>query len=210
MLFICISLTLKVFPWFSISRWFSSFFLPPAFFFEFFIDEIIKKTELGTLGAYSESEIYLIGQFIELNTYANERGVRIVPEFDSPGHTYAWNFAFPDLVRLFSFLPSFHPPFPSLSLTVPFICLSSLFPLLLSPFPPFPLSCSSITTQLPFPSPPSFLRSPLLYIHSLPLSSLLCSSPCSFLPNAPQEYSLFSFLSSLLHPPPLLPFCIDA
>src|SRR3990167_2071704 len=146
MLFICISLTLKVFPWFSISRWFSSFFLPPAFFFEFFIDEIIKKTELGTLGAYSESEIYLIGQFI---------------------------------------------------------CLSSLFPPLLSPFPPFPLSCSSITTQLPFPSPPSFLRSPLLYIHSLPLSSLLCSSPCSFLTTSPQVYSLFSFLSSRIHPLPL-------
>ena len=92
-----------------------------------------------------------------------------------------------------------------------FILLSLPFPSSDCPLPSFPSPFLPLPS-LPFPSLPSFFPSfsPLLHSFSSAVSSLLCSSPCSFLPNAPQEYSLFSFLSSLLHPPPLLPFCINA
>eukprot|EP00729_Bicosta_minor_P010498 gene10498-16347_t len=46
--------------------------------------------ELHSSGAYSAAEFYSAQDIAELVTYAANRGVRLVPEVDSPGHARAW------------------------------------------------------------------------------------------------------------------------
>jgi len=51
-----------------------------------------KLTELGSDGLF-----YTQQQAREIVTYAHDRGIRVVPEFDMPGHTGAWFPGYPDL-----------------------------------------------------------------------------------------------------------------
>lgn len=51
-----------------------------------------KLTELGSDGLFYTQE-----QAREIVTYAHDRGIRVVPEFDMPGHTTAWFVGYPDL-----------------------------------------------------------------------------------------------------------------
>jgi hexosaminidase len=54
--------------------------------------EFPKLQELGSDGMYySQSEMR------ELIAYASDRGIRIVPEFDMPGHSTAWFVGYPEL-----------------------------------------------------------------------------------------------------------------
>src|SRR5271170_7011603 len=48
--------------------------------------------ELGSDGMY-----YLQSEMRELIAYAGDRGIRVVPEFDMPGHSTAWFVGYPDL-----------------------------------------------------------------------------------------------------------------
>jgi len=54
--------------------------------------EYPKLQELGSDGMY-----YRQSEMRELIAYASDRGIRIVPEFDMPGHSTAWFVGFPDL-----------------------------------------------------------------------------------------------------------------
>lgn len=51
-----------------------------------------KLTEAG-----SEGQFYTQDDIRRIVTYARERGVRVVPEFDVPGHTKAWLIGYPEL-----------------------------------------------------------------------------------------------------------------
>ena len=51
-----------------------------------------KLQELGSDGLY-----YTQDEVRDLIAYARERGIRVVPEFDMPGHSTAWFVGYPDL-----------------------------------------------------------------------------------------------------------------
>jgi hexosaminidase len=54
--------------------------------------EFPKLQDLGSDGMY-----YSQAEMRELIAYASERGIRIVPEFDMPGHSTAWFVGYPEL-----------------------------------------------------------------------------------------------------------------
>lgn len=51
-----------------------------------------KLQEMGSDGLY-----YTQGQVREVIAYAHDRGIRVIPEFDMPGHSTSWFVGYPDL-----------------------------------------------------------------------------------------------------------------
>jgi len=49
-------------------------------------------------GSYSSRERYTQASMMNLAQYAKERGVRLMPEFDGPGHMYSWGVGYPGLL----------------------------------------------------------------------------------------------------------------
>lgn len=56
-----------------------------------------RLPELSTLGAFS-SAVYTKYDIQEIVSYARARGIRIVPEFDTPGHVAAFGLSHPELL----------------------------------------------------------------------------------------------------------------
>ena len=54
---------------------------------------LLSFPEISKYGAYSQNEAYSVSDIKELVEYARERGVRLIPEVDSPGHTRSWGYS---------------------------------------------------------------------------------------------------------------------
>lgn len=48
---------------------------------------------MAEYGAFSPEETYTVKDAKEIVRYAMVRGVRVIPEIDSPGHAYSWSLA---------------------------------------------------------------------------------------------------------------------
>ncbi|RKP08074.1 N-acetylhexosaminidase [Thamnocephalis sphaerospora] len=53
--------------------------------------------ELSEKGAYAPDLVYTRQDVDRVVQYARDRGIRVIPEFDTPGHAYAWGLAYPEL-----------------------------------------------------------------------------------------------------------------
>ncbi|KAI9164429.1 Glucosamine-6-phosphate isomerase (Glucosamine-6-phosphate deaminase) (GNPDA) (GlcN6P deaminase) [Blastocladiella emersonii ATCC 22665] len=54
--------------------------------------------ELAEKGAYSPRETYSEEDVVAFLEYCRQRGVRVIPEFDVPGHTYSFIHSYPDII----------------------------------------------------------------------------------------------------------------
>ncbi|EPB67210.1 glycosyl hydrolase family 20, catalytic domain protein [Ancylostoma ceylanicum] len=58
----------------------------------------VKFPNMSTLGAYTPSHVYSVADMKKVMDYARLRGIRVVPEFDTPGHAGAWGKSFTHLL----------------------------------------------------------------------------------------------------------------
>ncbi|CAH0686312.1 unnamed protein product [Spodoptera exigua] len=54
--------------------------------------------QLSEQGAYDSSMIYTRANINKIVKYARDRGIRVLPEFDVPGHTRSWGVAYPEIL----------------------------------------------------------------------------------------------------------------
>lgn len=57
-----------------------------------------KFPNLSGKGAYAPNHVYSASDIQAVITYATQRGIRVIPEFDTPGHTQSWGNGYPEIL----------------------------------------------------------------------------------------------------------------
>ncbi|KAG9323404.1 hypothetical protein KVV02_002564 [Mortierella alpina] len=68
---------------------------------------VLRLSDLASKGAYSSDMTYTKDDISSLVAYAMDRGVRVIPELDMPGHAWAWSQAFPEITSCLDGYPSY-------------------------------------------------------------------------------------------------------
>lgn len=55
---------------------------------------------LSSKGAYSDRMVYTRADIQKIVAYANDLGIRVIPELDVPGHTQSWMLGYPELLGI--------------------------------------------------------------------------------------------------------------
>ncbi|ORZ25155.1 glycoside hydrolase superfamily [Absidia repens] len=63
--------------------------------------------ELSKKGAYSPKHVYSAEDLAEIVQFAKERGVRVIPEIEAPGHSTSWGYGIPEIVSCRDKVPYF-------------------------------------------------------------------------------------------------------
>ncbi|KAI8600712.1 beta-D-N-acetylhexosaminidase 1 [Dissophora ornata] len=69
--------------------------------------EILPLSQLAAKGAYSSDMVYSKKDIAKLVNYAMNRGIRVIPEIDMPGHAWSWSRAFPEITSCLDGYPSY-------------------------------------------------------------------------------------------------------
>ncbi|GJJ73121.1 hexosaminidase [Entomortierella parvispora] len=67
----------------------------------------LPLSELAAKGAYSSSMVYSKRDIAKIVDYAMDRGIRVIPEIDMPGHAWSWSQAFPEITTCLDGYPSY-------------------------------------------------------------------------------------------------------
>ncbi|KAF9576956.1 hypothetical protein EC968_000081 [Mortierella alpina] len=67
----------------------------------------LRLSELASKGAYSSEMTYTKTDIASLVEFAMDRGVRVIPELDMPGHAWSWSRAFPEITSCLDGYPSY-------------------------------------------------------------------------------------------------------
>lgn len=57
-----------------------------------------KFPQMAQKGAYHPKLVYTRDDIERIKKEARLRGIRVIPEFDTPGHTFSWGKSFPELL----------------------------------------------------------------------------------------------------------------
>ncbi|KAF9146694.1 hypothetical protein BGX30_010756 [Mortierella sp. GBA39] len=67
----------------------------------------LPLSQLAAKGAFSDKMVYSKKEIIDFVDYAMDRGIRVIPEIDMPGHAWSWSKAFPEITTCLDGFPSY-------------------------------------------------------------------------------------------------------